>query len=309
MRKVLAIIIVLVMLIGVGMLAYPLVSSVANNIHYDNEASEYDKTVEAIPDEEIEEMLKLAEDYNTKIAGSKPLDDPFDAVTYEEIDTVYQGVLNVDGDGLIGYIEIPCIDVKLPIKHSTTEEVLSKAAGHLKGSSLPVGGKGTNSVISAHSAYPGITFFDYLTDVKIGDHFYITVLNKKLKYEVDYINVVLPSNTTDFSINKNKDYITLVTCTPYSINTHRLIVRGKRVPYDPDDKVSSSSIKVDDNYIYLFGYRIPYWVMTLIVGIFVLIVVIIIIIVVKRNRENKKREQAKKKKALSENRENQGGQS
>lgn len=138
---------------------------------------------------------------------------------------------------------VPSIDVYLPIYHGTDSESLEKGAGHLENSSLPVGGKGTHSIISAHTGLPSAKMFDNLTEVKEGDVFYIHVLNRTLAYEVDQIKVVLPENVSDLLIDKNKDYVTLVTCTPYGINSHRLLVRGTRIPYKEAKKKDNSKKK------------------------------------------------------------------
>lgn len=275
-------------------MAYPLVSSVINNIDYMNKADDYAQTVEHIPDETILKMFEDAENYNLSLNNNAVITDPFDLETYEKLSGVYKEVMDVDGKGLIGYIEIPCIKVKLPIYHGTTEEVLSDGAGHLQNTSMPIGGKSTHAVISAHSAYPGKTFFDYLTDMKEGDCFYVTVLNRKLKYEVDQIKTVLPSDTSDFAIIPDEDLVTLVTCTPYSINTHRLLVRGVNVPYEEDkEETSNGIIRVESNYLILLGFKIPYWVMAIIIAVFVLLVVLLVVAAIRLYRRSVQRKKAK----------------
>lgn len=288
MRKVAITVIILIFVGGFGMLSYPLVSSVINNIDYRNQASEYEKTVEKMSNKKIEKMFKDAQNYNNSLNNNVIITDPFEYEAYEKVSGKYKEVLNVDGNGLIGYLEIPSIDVNLPIGHGTSEEVLSHGAGHLQNTSMPIGGESTHAIISAHSAYPGKTYFDYLTDVKEGDCFYISVLGRKLKYEVDQIKVVLPTETSEFEIIPNEDHVTLVTCTPYSVNTHRLLVRGTRVPYDSQEKQGTSSIiKTDTDYLFLLGYKIPYWVLTTIIVVFAVLIALAIVFGVRHSRRKK----------------------
>ena len=149
-------------------------------------------------------------------------------------DPRYEAILNPLGNGLMGQVEIPCIDITLPIYHYTDEEVLQKGAGHLPGSSVPVGGAGSHAVISAHRGLPSAKMFTDLDRVKIGNVFYIHVLGDTLAYEVDQILTVEPSDTEALSVQEGEDYCTLLTCTPYAVNSHRLLVRGHRIPYEEE---------------------------------------------------------------------------
>lgn len=288
--------ILLIFIAGVGVMSYPLVSSVINNIDSRNHVEEYTKTTKQMSSEETLEMLKQAEKYNHSLTNNVIITDPFDKEAYEKIGADYEDALNVDGNGLIGYIDIPKINVYLPIYHGTTEDILAKGAGHLQNTSLPIGGESTHSVISAHTAYPGETFFDYLTDMEEGDEFFVHVLDRVLKYEVDSIKVVLPEETDDLRVVKGEDYVTLLTCTPYSVNTHRLLVRGKRVEYDDSKYITTgaSVASFGDEGIFFLGYKIPYWAAALIIIGFIAIVVIIVIICLKRSK-NKKRHADKNK--------------
>lgn len=295
MKKTLPLIaVLLVFLVGVGILAYPLISSVVNNMAFRNESREYSRTVEHMERDDIDELMASAEAYNDSLQRVI-LTDPFDEASYGLIGENYEESLNVDGNGLIGYVEIPKIDVNLPIYHGTSIEVLSKGAGHLEHTALPIGGKSTHSVISAHSAWPGQTFFDYLETLEIGDEFYIKVLDRVLKYEVDDINVVLPDQTRNLYVVEGEDYLTLLTCTPYSVNTHRLLVRGKRVPYekpeDPDTVITDSST-YQEGYLYLFGYKLSYTVVAVSIIVFVAFVVTatVLIVRIRKFRSKKKGE-------------------
>ncbi len=283
------IIIILFFLIGVGVLSYPLVSSVINNIDMRNAQGDYVEKAKSMEPAKIRKMFAEANTYNQSLISNMILTDPFDEEAYKKIGERYTKVFNAGSDGLMGYIKIPKINVNLPIYHGTSLEVLSKGAGHLENTSLPVGGKGTHSVISAHSAYPTQTFFDYLTEIKEGDSFYIYVLDRVLKYEVDQIKVVLPNDTSNLYIEHDKDYMTLVTCTPYSINTHRLLVRGKRVHYDPDAG--------GEGFLFFFGYRLSYWTIGGIIVGFLFFVVIVVVLLVMLNRRRKKKGKYSKKKS------------
>lgn len=282
--------ILLIFIAGVGVMSYPLVSSVINNIDSRNHVEEYTKTTKQMSSEETLEMLKQAEKYNHSLTNNVIITDPFDKEAYEKIGADYEDALNVDGNGLIGYIDIPKINVYLPIYHGTTEDILAKGAGHLQNTSLPIGGESTHSVISAHTAYPGETFFDYLTDMEEGDEFFVHVLDRVLKYEVDSIKVVLPEETDDLRVVKGEDHVTLLTCTPYSVNTHRLLIRGKRVEYDDSKYITTgaSAASFGDEGIFFLGYKIPYWAAALIIVGFIAIVVIIVIICLKRSKKKKR---------------------
>ena len=282
--------IILIFVAGIGVMSYPLVSSVINNIDSRNNVEEYTKTTKQMSSEETLEMFKRAEEYNQSLTNNVIITDPFDENAYKKIGANYENALNVDGNGLIGYIDIPKINVYLPIYHGTTDKILAKGAGHLQNTSLPVGGESTHSVISAHTAYPGETFFDYLTDMQEGDEFYVHVLDRVLKYEVDSIKVVLPEETDDLRVIRGEDHVTLLTCTPYSINTHRLLVRGKRVAYDDSKYITTgaSAASFGGDGIFFLGYKIPYPVAALIVVGFVALVVIIVIISLRRSKKKKR---------------------
>ncbi len=282
--------IILIFVAGIGVMSYPLVSSVINNIDSRNHVEEYTKTTKQMSSEETLEMFKRAEEYNQSLTNNVIITDPFDEKAYKKIGANYENALNVDGNGLIGYIDIPKINVYLPIYHGTTDKILAKGAGHLQNTSLPVGGESTHSVISAHTAYPGETFFDYLTDMQEGDEFYVHVLDRVLKYEVDIIKVVLPEETDDLRVIRGEDHVTLLTCTPYSINTHRLLVRGKRVAYDDSKYITTgaSAASFGGDGIFFLGYKIPYPVAALIVVGFVALVVIIVIISLRRSKKKKR---------------------
>ncbi len=232
-RKIFTAIAALVMLAGIAVMLYPLVS----NLLYERQQEEltefYADKAEEIPEEEKDEQLEECRIYNDNLrSGGVLLTDPFEGAQLDPSAHPYVDLLNITGDGAMGSLEIPAIGVDLVIYHGTDEEVLQKGVGHLQGSSLPIGGTGTHSVLSAHTGLSSKKLFTDLDQLEEGDVFYIHVLNEDLAYQVDQIKVVLPSDTEDLQINAEEDYVTLITCTPYGINSHRLLVRGTRVPYD-----------------------------------------------------------------------------
>lgn len=285
-KKIGLIFVILLFVVGIGIMSYPMISAMINNHALAQESRVYYNTVKNMDNKRYRELLSQAKTYNESLTDNVIITDPFDEEAYRKIGANYEKTLDVDGKGLIGYIEIPKISVNLPICHGTSEKILQKGAGHLQNTSLPIGGKSTHSVISAHTGMPTATMFDYLTEMKKGDAFYICVIGKTLKYQVDQIKVVLPEKTQDLHIVKGEDHITLLTCTPYGLNTHRLLVRGVRVPMDKsDDEQTIQQATFRDGYMYLFGYRIPYWVVTIVIVGFVILVATIVFAVVRKNKK------------------------
>ncbi|MFV0362881.1 MAG: class C sortase [Suipraeoptans sp.] len=217
--------------VGVGLIFYPILSSILAYVQEEEVIAVYEKSLDEYSEEEVEEEMAKAKEYNDNISGEN-IKDPFMKDSGFVLPENYDEIL--DYDGVMGYIEIPEIKVKLPIFHGTSDEVLGKGAGHLPQSSFPVGGVSTHAVISAHSGLPSATLFTNLNNLVEGDVFYIHVLNDTLKYEVDDISVVEPYETSSLLQVAGEDYVTLVTCTPYGVNSHRLLVRGTRVDYEEE---------------------------------------------------------------------------
>lgn len=298
MKKKLPIIaIVLIFVIGLGIMSYPLVSSMINNSNFREGMNDYTQAVKEIKKEDYSKFFADANKYNKSLTTTSIITDPFDEKAYKAIGARYNNVLNVDGKGLIGYVIIPRIDVNLPIYHGSSKKVLENGAGHLRNTSMPIGGKSTHAVISAHTGFPDQTFFDNLTDIVKGDVFYIKVLDKTLAYKVDQIKVVLPEETENLRIIPYEDHVTLLTCTPYGVNTHRLLVRGVRTKYIPEEQAKAKEIKQApfEKCFYFLGYKIPYWVAGLFIVGFVLVVAIIVIVIVRKNNKR-----AKKKKVQTD---------
>ena len=217
------ILLIMVFLAGLSLLLYPLISNWWNSRVQTRAVADYKEAVGALSEQDYSEMFAEAEDYNARLRqqGERAFRNPSLIEGYEE-------ALNIAGNGIMGYITIEKLDVELPIYHGTDPEVLQIAAGHLEGSSLPTGGKGNHCVISAHRGLPSSRLFTDLDEMEEGDLFTISVLNRQLTYQVDQILVVEPYEIEDLQITEDKDYCTLMTCTPYGINSQRLLVRGIR---------------------------------------------------------------------------------
>ena len=224
MRKNLStIILILIFLVGLSVMLYPSVSDAVNRKHQSRAVAGYAEEVEQLSDADYQTYFDAADAYNRQL-NTTP-----NAFYKPDLVSGYAQTLDISGTGIMGYITIPKISVELPIYHGTDEGVLQVAAGHLEGSSLPVGGAGTHAVISAHRGLPSAKLFTNLDELEVGNRFTITVLNRVLTYEVDQISIVLPTEIDQLLPTEGMDYVTLMTCTPYGINTHRLLVRGKRV--------------------------------------------------------------------------------
>lgn len=217
-------------IIGFLVMAYPFISNFWNQMRTETVVREYKTSVEKMPDEDLEREYQRARSYNDSHNHNNIID-IFSSEGAAEKE--YISLLNLRGEGVIGYIEIPKIKQRIVIYHGTSEEVLQKGCGHIAGTSLPVGGKSSHSVIAAHRGLPSAKLFTDIDELSKGDEFYIFVLDKTLAYQVDQIKVVEPNCLEELQISEGKDYVTLFTCTPYSVNTHRLLVRGHRVPYAP----------------------------------------------------------------------------
>ena len=221
----------LLFLLGLGLVAYPMISSHYTERHQSQVHTQYQEVVEKADGEELDTARAEAEAYNELLASG---------ATAAELDTLdYDSLLNLAGNGIMGYIEIPAIDVLLPICHGVGEDSLERGAGHMPTTSLPIGGKGMHTVISAHSGMATARMFTDLERLEEGDFFYLHVLNETLAYEVDQILVVKPYQIDALKIDRGQDYVTLITCTPYGVNSHRLLVRGHRIEPEAEENASN----------------------------------------------------------------------
>ncbi len=266
--------IILIFLVGLGFISYPTVSNLWNQAHQSKAIATYSKQVEKLDDSENKKMLKAARKYNKSLLKKS------DHWKLSKKDKKkYESLLDVSGTGIMGYIEVPKIDCSLPIYHGTDEGALQIAIGHLEGSSLPVGGKSTHCVLSGHRGLPSARLFTDLDQMEEGDIFILNILGRKLAYEVDQIKVVLPEEMSDLEIEEGKDLCTLVTCTPYGINTHRLLVRGHRTEYvekKVEEEQKEVQTKKTDIRLMIAGGT----------GVLILLI-IIIVIVIKRRRKRR----------------------
>ena len=255
-------ILVLILLAGIAIAAYPAFSDYWNSMHQTRAIQHYAERVAELDNEEYIAVWEEALDYNSRLA-----ENPYPWAMEEEDFEDYERQLNVDGTGNMGFISIPKIDVNLPLYHGTSDAVLQTSIGHIDGTSLPAGSVhpdpddfskveyASHSVLSGHRGLPSAKLFSDLDAMEVGDVFYLTVLDQTLTYQVDKISVILPEDSSELSLFPGKDYCTLMTCTPYGINTHRLLVRGVRVENDKellDVRVTADALKVEPLYVVPF---------------------------------------------------------
>jgi len=250
-KTIITILLLLILCAGLTLILYPVVSDFWNKSHASYTVSVYNNTVSALKEEETGEEWDKAEEYNVLLTQRE---NPF-ALT-EEQKTAYSSLLNLAGDGIMGYVEIPLINVTLPIYHGTDDTVLQIGTGHVEWSSLPVGGESTHCVLSGHRGLPSAKLLTNLDKLSEGDTFRLHILGETLTYEVDRILIVLPSDVAALSVEEGKDLCTLVTCTPYGVNSHRLLVTGHRVDndaakdsYQNAARVTSDAVLIDENIV------------------------------------------------------------
>ena len=275
-REAINIIIIILALIGVMLLVYPYVSYRLSERDQTYVVQQYDDSLAKMTAQQMEEEWERARAYNESLVTSV-LYDPF-ASGQEDMDAEYLSLLDIAGNGVMCHIEIPKIKVDLPVFHGVSLSTLEKGVGHLEGSSLPVGGAGTHAVMTAHTGLNSAKLFTDLIELEIGDEFYIHTLDQILAYRVDNILTVEPEDVGALSMVEGKDYVTLVTCTPYGINSHRLLVRGVRVDYTPEEikqAIADTDTVLSNETIMLYA------------GIVLLILLIIIILIVTRIKKRR----------------------
>lgn len=248
------IILILFFFIGLSLLLYPSVSNYWNSKTQSEAIINYEAMLAAYKPEDYSAVFELAEDYNRELAAL-----PLPLRDYTRIEETYWKALDISGTGMMGYLTIPKINQELPLYHGTSEAVLSTAAGHFQGTSLPTGGEGTHCVVSAHRGLPTAVLFTHLDRMEIGDTFTFTILDRVLTYEVDQIRIVEPDDISLIQIEAGKDYCTLLTCTPYGINTQRLLVRAHQVDASQKSSiyVANEAYKVDPM-IVMPGVAMPF---------------------------------------------------
>lgn len=242
---------VLIFLAGLGIMLYPTFSDWWNSMHATQAIASYVDAVEDLSAKQRAKMLKAARRYNASLPNGVNFN-----LTPEQY-AEYESLLDVTGTGIMGYIQIPSIGVNLPVYHSVDEGVLQIAAGHIPGSSLPVGGKRTHAVLSGHRGLPSAKLFSDLDKLKEGDIFTVTVLDQMITYRADQIRIVLPEETDELAITEGKDYCTLITCTPYGVNSHRILLRGRRIKnINGDIAITAEATKIP-TYIVMLAVGIP----------------------------------------------------
>jgi len=264
------IILILVFLAGLSLLLYPTVSNYWNSRHQSQAIVAYTQQVDEMDQESYDQYWEDARHYNERLPFKE---DRYFISRDERLE--YESLLNVSGTGIMGYIEIPAIQCSLPIYHGTSEDDLQVAVGHIEGTSLPVGGPGTHCVLSGHRALPSAKLFTDLDQLSEGEIFTLSVLDEELTYEVDQILIVEPNNLDALEIDPEQDYCTLVTCTPYGINTHRLLVRGHRiVPEDGTARVTADAVQIEP------------WLVAPLVAMPMLLALLIVLLIPRKDRKN-----------------------
>lgn len=246
-KKIPGILFGLLFLIGFGILVYPTVADQWNTYRQSRLISSYENTIEEMEPEDFTAEWEKARSFNGTLTQNSIYGDVFGEEDQKLEDTQYWQVLNVGGDGVMGYLSIPKINIKLSIYHGTSDQVLQTGVGHLNGTKLPIGGERTHSVLAAHRGLPSARLFTDIDQLEKGDKFYIHVLDETLAYQVDQILDMVDKDDTEtlekaLQIEEGKDQVTLFTCTPYGVNSHRLLVRGTRVPYEGEEEVSSTPV-------------------------------------------------------------------
>lgn len=277
MKKWRTLLLILVFLAGLSLLLYPPISNYLNSLRQSRLVSDYMESVSQMEGTRKREILEEAYAYNRDLAAQ-----PFHLNLSEEEKERYKNILNVSVTGVMGYLEIPKIDVALPIYHGTDEEILQIAVGHLAGTSIPVGGESTHAVLTGHTGLPSARLLTDLKDLVQGDIFYLQIMDDTLTYEVDQIRKVLPEVTEDLQITPGEDYCTLVTCTPYGINTHRLLIRGHRVETEKSVtmRFSANALQIDPLVVMPFLY-VP------------ILLILFLLVMIKPNRSKKIEKQLK----------------
>ena len=287
MRRLLNVVFALMFLAGFLILAYPTISDQWNTYRQSRLISSYEETVSTLEPEDFSDEWAKAQAFNDTLTENNIYGDVFTGENEEIEDTEYWSVLNVAGDGVMGYLSIPKINVKLSIYHGTSEDVLQTGVGHLDGTKLPIGGESTHCVLSAHRGLPSARLFTDIDQLEKGDRFYIHVLDEVLAYEVDLIHDMVDKDDMDamseaLAIVDGEDHVTLFTCTPYGVNTHRLLVRGERVPYNGEEEVAvtpaESMVRAVQNYYMLY----------LVLGLSVTLLIILILRCLIRPKRRKK---------------------
>ena len=279
-------------LTGFGILAYPTVSNQWNTYRQSRLISGYESVVQELEPEDYTREWEAAAGFNNRFSENDLYGDAFGEEDADLADTEYWKVLNVAGDGVMGYLSIPKINIKLAVYHGTREEVLQTGVGHLNGTKLPMGGESTHSVLAAHRGLPSARLFTDVDQLVRGDRFYIHILDETFAYEVDQVLPMVDKDDMEtlqeaLQIEEGRDYVTLFTCTPYGVNSHRLLVRGERVPYEGEEEAESTPVET------MLRAVQNYYMLYLILGLSVTLLVILLLRFLLRPRKNAKQQDVK----------------
>lgn len=276
--------VILLILGSLFLVSYPFISNYFMGLNQSSEIEAYEQEMQSVDDKQFAAAWEEAEAYNKSLLGNAILTDPFDPNAEIVKDYEYESLLNFSSNGVMASLEIPVISLNLPIYHGTSDDVLRKGVGHLQNTSLSVGGEGTHCVLTGHTGLSSASLFTDINLLKVGDKFFIHCLNETLAYEIDQIKVVEPKQTNDLRIDPSQDYITLITCTPYGINSHRLLVRGKRVPYvEGEETLAAEQSRIGES-TWMIEYK-----KALKVGGIVFAVILTVFIAVKIFLKNRKK--------------------
>lgn len=276
-RKVATAVVCLLLLVGLGFILYPTVSNYINELHSSKNVAGYLSETSGMSDEEIQQEFEKADAFNRSLLKSRNRWRLSDEL-FEE----YNEVLDIDKSGIMSVLTIPKLNIKMSVYHGTSDTVLQVAAGHMEGSTLPIGTSGTHAVISGHTGLPQADLFTGIDKLEIGDMFMITTLNKKMAYRVCSINTVLPTEMEYLDIEDDKDLVTLLTCTPYGVNSHRLLITGERVPYEEE----KSEVTNIENTIMTHEITAQEW---FIIGAVAFVVLCLVYVLVSSIRHSKKK--------------------
>lgn len=266
---------IMVIIVAFSLMLYPLISNHINAQYASEIQTSYEAVIDEADNGDLQAEKEKAIAYNESIIPGASVEDAYSQEALINATRDYDSLLNIAGDGIMGYVKIPKIDVQLPIYHGTDNDSLERGIGHLLGSSLPVGGVSTHTILTAHSGMASQKMFSDLPQLEVGDVFYLRILGETLAYQVDQINTVLPHDTTFLGIDHGEDLATLVTCTPFGVNTHRLLVKGERIPYEEAETIVESTqeevVESTWEQHYLKG---------IIIGLVVVLVIVVIAVVI-----------------------------
>ena len=271
-RSTIIILAVVFFVAALGLTFYPIISNYVNTLYASEIHTAYEEVIEQTDNLALLEAKKLAIAYNESITPGAA-QDTYSQESLKEASVDYENQLNITGDGIMGYVHVPKINIRLPIYHGTNSDSLERGIGHLLGSSLPIGGTDTHSILTAHSGMASQKMFSDLPQLVVGDVFYLNVLGETLAYQVDQINTVPPHDTTYLGIEQDMDICTLVTCTPFGVNTHRLLVRGSRIPYEEAEVIEQVTVQEEVASTWEQQY-----VKGLVIGLAVVLAIVIIIL-------------------------------